>query len=142
MEIKEENNVTTITTDNAEIWIRQRQPRRSYRQYNAKPRIYVWAQNEETILENLENRKRRPHKIWRKGVKEAFAEVGLSFDFDGMVWSQYAGCSCPCSPGFVAKKQTLTIGEKNFYQYDIHVTLKNSVSIDETKEKRNLTVLV
>ena len=69
----------------------------------SKARIYVHPQGE-TLLENLYNRKSRPHSIYRKGVlPKLFEQLGWN---DGKImprakWSQFAGCSCPCSPGFI-----------------------------------------
>ena len=42
-----------------------------------------------------------PHTVYRKMVlPQAFKELGLPSDTVAR-WSQYAGCSCPCSPGFI-----------------------------------------
>lgn len=42
-----------------------------------------------------------PHRMYRKMVlPQAFKRLGLPPDTVAR-WSQYAGCSCPCSPGFV-----------------------------------------
>ena len=56
----------------------------------------------ETILENLMNRHSRPYNLYKKVVIPAvlaeFKKKGIVAE--GFVWSQYAGCSCGCSPGF------------------------------------------
>jgi hypothetical protein len=64
-------------------------------------RAYVFIKNE-NILENLTNRQNRPTKLFRQIVEEALEKEGIT-NPDGMAWSQYAGCSCPCSPGFIMK---------------------------------------
>ena len=66
----------------------------------SKARIYIHPQDE-TVMDNLMSRKERPHSIYRKEVlPKLFKQLG--WDADTRVkWSQYAGCSCPCSPGFV-----------------------------------------
>lgn len=72
----------------------------SWREYSSAPRIYVGIEGE-TILENLANRRNRDYTTYRKIVQQATKQVG--FKSLKMGWSQYAGCSCPCSPGFKVK---------------------------------------
>lgn len=75
------------------------------RDYNKAPRVYVWPEGE-TILDNLANRKTRPYNEFRKLVEQpALAALGLNSTTHKLAWSQYAGCSCPCSPGFVVKSR-------------------------------------
>jgi len=76
-------------------------------------RVYVWPESE-TILENLQNRRQRPYTIWRKEViPSVLKELNLPADTK-VRWSQYAGCSCPCSPGFIIN---------DYYGKDVHVTV-------------------
>ena len=66
----------------------------------SKMRIYVHPEGE-TIMENIMNRKQRPHTFYRKEVlPKLFAQLQWPAD-TRVKWSQYAGCSCPCSPGFI-----------------------------------------
>jgi hypothetical protein len=75
-----------------------------------KARIYFSPTNE-TVMENLMNRKSRPYNAYRKLMPKLFTQLG--WDPKTQVrWSQYAGCSCPCSPGFVVD---------NIYGRNIHV---------------------
>lgn len=67
------------------------------REYNAKPRVYVWPQ--ETIIENLMERRNRPVKLFRYLATRALESEGLTRV--KLRWSQTAGCSCGCSPGFI-----------------------------------------
>ena len=67
-----------------------------------KTRIYFHPSSE-TVMENLMNRKSRPYNEYRKMLPKLFEQLGWN---DGKImprakWSQFAGCSCPCSPGFV-----------------------------------------
>lgn len=63
-------------------------------------KIYVSLEGE-TIWENLEKRRQRPYTIFKKEVIPAVLEkMGLPATTK-VRWSQYAGCSCPCSPGFI-----------------------------------------
>lgn len=63
-------------------------------------RLFVFIKDE-TLAENLINRKNRPTKLYREIAEEALIEAGI--DFYQLNWSQRAGCSCPCSPGFIVK---------------------------------------
>lgn len=74
-----------------------------HRETNRRTRIYVHPERE-TVLENLENRRNRPWQEWRKSaVPVALAALGLPSD-TRVSWSQKAGCSCGCSPGFIVKE--------------------------------------
>jgi len=88
----------------------------TWRQFNAKPRIYVWTEGE-TVLENFGNRAARPSTLYRKyalpAVREKFgipANVKIS-------WSRTAGCSCGCSPGFIVHSKDV------LFRCDVHVTI-------------------
>ena len=111
--------------------------RHSYeRGWNKAPRMYVDASEQFNVIEDLMNRHRRPYATWRKAVRKALA--GVNVDLSKMAWSQTAGCSCPCSPGFVLNKQNLEVNGEVFYLYDIWVTLVGAPSVDETKVARDL----
>lgn len=79
----------------------------SPRLYNRASRIYIFVSGE-SLLENLNERRSRPYTAYRKEVlPKLFELLGLDVkDFD-LGWSQKAGCSCPCSPGFVDKSRRL-----------------------------------
>lgn len=63
-------------------------------------RVYIFPKGE-TIIENLFNRKTRPYTEFKKHVMPAVLEkLGLPAD-SKVKWSQYCGCTCPCSPGFI-----------------------------------------
>lgn len=67
--------------------------------------VYIWPEKE-TILDNLMNRRDRPYKEWAKLLPEVFKQAFGIEDFKKEYtarWDQYAGCSCPCSPGFVIR---------------------------------------
>jgi hypothetical protein len=80
---------------------------------SANPRMYFW-QKGESVMDNLRNRRGRPHDEYRKLIPDVLKQV---FDVPQTYkarWSQYAGCACPCSPGFIVSGLTGT-------EYDIHV---------------------
>ena len=111
--------------------------RHSYeRGWNNAPRMYVDANETFNVIEDLMNRHRRPYATWRKAIRTALAKVDI--DLSKMAWSQKAGCSCPCSPGFVLDKQNLEINGEFFRYFDIWVTLVGAPSVDETKVARDL----
>jgi hypothetical protein len=62
---------------------------------------YFFIKNE-SIMENLQNRRSRPQKEYRKLLKEVlFGQLECKPHQIGRItWSQYCGCSCACSPGF------------------------------------------
>ncbi len=83
------------------------------RDSSSRPRIYIWPEGE-SIKENFENRRDRPYTIYKKEVlPQLFRKLGLNPKKVG--WSQKAGCSCPCSPGFIVQSRDIP--------YDIHVTV-------------------
>ena len=91
------------------VEIRQHGRRRS-----PKSRMYFWPKGE-SILENLLNRHDRPHLLYKKLIKLALVESGIELSQAQLVkarWSKYAGCSCPCSPGFILSE---------LYGKDFHV---------------------
>lgn len=71
------------------------------RGYDAHARLYVHVKGE-SIMDNLMNRRSRPSTFYRKEVLPVvLKQFGLTPE--KVVWSQKAGCSCPCSPGFILK---------------------------------------
>ena len=66
----------------------------------ANPRVYIHMTNE-TVLENLINRRSRPLNEFRAVLRQALANMGVDQSKITYRWSQKAGCSCGCSPGFV-----------------------------------------
>jgi len=72
---------------------------RGWREYNAKVRIYF--NFNETILENLEQRRLRPYaELKKRYVPHILNAMKLPADTE-VRWSQKAGCQCGCSPGFI-----------------------------------------
>lgn len=64
----------------------------------AKTRVFFW-QERESILDGLALRHDRPFDEYRKLLPEVFKALGI--EPVKARWSQRAGCSCPCSPGFI-----------------------------------------
>ena len=81
---------------------------------NHRPRIYIRPEGE-TVMENFcVGRHTRPYTLYKKEVlPQLFRKLGLNPE--KVSWSQKAGCSCPCSPGFVVQSRDIP--------YDIHVTV-------------------
>lgn len=81
------------------------------RPHNA--RVYFWPEGE-TFLENFfVGRRTRPVGALKKLLPEVFKQQGLPEH--PAEWSQYAGCTCGCSPGFVVT---------GLYGFDLYVTYK------------------
>ncbi len=106
-----------------------------YRSYNAKPRVYVWFKGE-SIFENLMTRFERKPNRYRPYVKAVLADLGV--EYDKLAWSQRAGCSCGCSPGYVLTLSKDESGReimpecvsKSNKRFDIHITI-DAERIDE-----------
>jgi hypothetical protein len=71
---------------------------REFRSYIAKPRVYICIDSE-NIIQNIEQRRQRPVAEFRKLMPEILKQAGL--EDVKFRWSQTAGCSCGCSPGFI-----------------------------------------
>lgn len=84
---------------------------------SAYPRVFVWDDTvEETVLEQVVNRRNRPQDLYRLVAEAALGALG--YDDPCLKWSQKAGCTCPCSPGFIAQGD---VGRG-----DIHITFENA----------------
>lgn len=93
---------------------------------NRYPRLYVFPENE-SVLENLlGGRHNRPVALYRKALPAIFKELGLPEDTKAS-WSQYAGCSCPCSPGFILNDPRLRDDERDEFWVTVGRT-----QVDET----------
>jgi hypothetical protein len=104
-------------------------------EYNKSPRMYVHIADE-SVFDNLANRKRRPYDVYKAMIRES--GVGEILDISKLQWSQKAGCSCPCSPGFILNYQTVDVDNTMFWAFDVWVKLHGAPSIDERKAPRIL----
>ena len=87
----------------------------------AKPRIYFWDTGAGNLGEMFMQRY-TPKQVFTPHLDDVLMPLGMRVS-DGPLapgqrgvkvrWSQFAGCSCPCSPGFVV--------DNSSYGYDIHV---------------------
>jgi hypothetical protein len=66
---------------------------------HSRRRVFVSLKGE-TVLENFFGGRFNNPVDWLRPVVKAYL-LGRGIPVKGMVWSQKAGCSCPCSPGFV-----------------------------------------
>lgn len=64
-------------------------------------KLYITFGDDFDVVENLENRTRRPHTLYRKFLNDkVFPTLGV--EAPKLSWSQKCGCTmCPCSPGFI-----------------------------------------
>jgi hypothetical protein len=93
-----------------------------------KPRVYVHDQRPFNVIEDLTNRTRRPSHVFKPIAVDALARIGLT---GKLRWSQYAGCTCPCSPGFV-----LDCDDPHAAGCTIWVSIPDVPMIDDTKPPR------
>lgn len=105
---------------------RYRQPSaRDRREYESSPRVYVSVEGE-TLLQDFVSRMDRPQRAFKAAARVAIEQFGLTRKLAKLRWSQKAGCSCGCSPGFVMKPAVLpTIDgeEVGHGKYDLWVTV-------------------
>ena len=85
----------------------------------AKTRVYFFH-DDETIMDQFMNRHDRPYRAYRAMLPQIFEQVDLLKQGTKARWSQYAGCSCPCSPGFIID---------NSYGYDVFVHIDNDTNV-------------
>ena len=84
-----------------------------------KSRVYVWP--DETLTENLINRRSRPVADFRRAAIKGLQELGVNTDSIKLSWRQTAGCSCGCSPGFICDGY-----DDKLFGNDAHIQLKKS----------------
>ena len=103
-------------------------PRRYYgnKDHYKSPRMYVEVADE-TVFDNIANRKRRPYNVYKTLIHST--NLASVLDLSEFRWSQRAGCTCNCSPGY------------SYRYFDLWLTLENAPSVDETKPARVLAGL-
>lgn len=96
-------------------------------------RLYFFPRGE-SVMDNLRNRRGRPYNDWRTLIPAVLAKLSkVGGDVepfmkpDKVSWSQRAGCSCPCSPGFIV------IGPC-FKDFDIYVDIADESYVEPVKE--------
>lgn len=100
-----------------------------------RSRIYV-GPDKETVMENyMGGRYTRPHTLYRKEIlPQLWRILGLgNGSFEDKIqagWSQKAGCSCGCSPGFIIKQGNVPfdiwvdVTDKNVLEVEISGTIR------------------
>lgn len=101
-------------------FINRRLHRGDWREYEAAPRMYVDVQDE-TLIENINNRRMRPYNLYKTLIHAS--ALGTLLNLGNLKWSQRAGCSCPCSPGFILPSQTVNIGGHSFRYFDVWINV-------------------
>jgi len=86
-----------------------------------KNKIYMWP--EETVFENLVNRRSRPYNEWKKEVIPLvmdWLKTNMPNHYNALKdskwgWRKNCGCGmCPCSPGFVSDNEGCITIHVNF----------------------------
>lgn len=85
------------------------------RSFYARSRVHVF-QDKESVLGNLENRRSRPSKLYKEVVLQQYPELKGKLS-----WSQTAGCSCGCSPGFIVNE---TLRDEAHNPIDLYITAR------------------
>lgn len=137
-----QNRVETSLTlkDGNDVVITQlgRSFRGNRTEWNSGTRIYV-SEHGETVYDDLQNRFGRPVNSYRKAVSEALESIGIKDH--KLRWSQNAGCSCGCSPGFILRKSDGSgvlrwFAEDGYTPIDIYVRIAKG-ALGES-ESRNI----
>lgn len=128
----------TIEVPGAELtFVERRYSSYAHRDYFKAPRMYV-SVSDESIVDNLANRRRRPYNVYKTLIHSSGISRVLNLG-DTLRWSQYAGCTCPCSPGFILPMQSLTTDDGSVWSYfDVWATLNGAPSVDPRKAPRVL----
>lgn len=74
--------------------------RKTYTYENRKSRLYIWADDWDAWEDFAGGRFANDVKGFRKALPAIYERLGIPAGTKA-VWSQTAGCSCPCSPGFI-----------------------------------------
>jgi hypothetical protein len=91
--------VVEVNGQRATVTFSNRGYNETYRERKRKSRLSVYGNTVESLADNFVNRTRRPYKVYRDAAKPFLEALGLPTK--GIVWNQYAYCSCPCSPAFI-----------------------------------------
>jgi hypothetical protein len=110
------SNVKIIKSERHE---RPLNDRRDWKDYRKAPRIYIWVKNYNPINDIFTGeRYDKPYKNIRPMLPDVLRELGINPEGLRFRWSRYAGCSCPCSPGFIVSGYVPKSGDDYF---DIHI---------------------
>lgn len=90
---------------------------KSQKRGRTRSRVYVWPESE-SILDNLQNRRNRPIKLFRQLALDGLASAGVKPENITLKWSQKCGCQCGCSPGFLVEGY-----DPLLFMNDCHVTV-------------------
>lgn len=108
----------------ADVYFSSRAYNRTWRERKRKSRLSVYGTAVETWAEDFVNRTRRPYKVYREAAKPFLEALGLPTK--GIVWNQYAYCSCPCSPAFIMPipitRNVAVIGGKEYSKRGFHLS--------------------
>jgi hypothetical protein len=114
LELQVTDPVATFFTDGYKVVIEEVKLVRITSRKQQKPRAYAWQRNYEDVSELMAQRY-YGRAFYRKVLTAAGpALLAQGIDITGARWSQHAGCSCPCSPGFI-------LAGSNNTGYDVHI---------------------
>lgn len=92
-------------------------------EFYAAPRMYVNIKDE-TVYENLLNRRQRPYNAYKTLIHGSMLNQVLNLT--PLKWSQHAGCTCNCSPGFILPHQHVSIGSFVFRNFDVWLSFEGA----------------
>ena len=89
--------------------------------------IVFIGHEDESIMEHLFNRHNRPLAFYHKEILPTVTKLTGLPENTRYRWAQKAGCSCPCSPGFMPNS-------KSYSGRDIDVTVGVEVPKNEVND--------
>lgn len=94
-----------------------------------KTRAYIFADQPKDLLSMFSDRFNSPTRSTTNAVKRAIASqinteqsLSISESDISLKWDQYAGCSCPCSPGYIVTFHNQSVPFN--YQYSNQINLR------------------
>lgn len=100
---------------------------RRAKEFYAHTRVYFGHEGE-NVLENFGNRACRPRDLYKTYLPDVAEALGLPRTTK-FRWSQKAGCSCGCSPGFICNEDS---------KRDVWVTLSADAPVVDEADKEGL----
>ena len=92
------------------------------RGWTKAPRVYV-SRKCDNVLEDIIHRRSHQTSELRPLVLEALKKEGVDVSNLKVTWSQKAGCSCGCSPGFILLGVEPAQGRWDMWvEYDVQVS--------------------
>jgi hypothetical protein len=92
----------TMVLLNTKVIPRTRDNCRTDASYYSKPKLHIFIKDWNVLADLQGERWNKPHNEFKRQVlNQALTAAGFDPEKIKVSWSQKAGCSCGCSPGFI-----------------------------------------